>query len=123
MVRSHHEHMDGNGYPDRLAGEEIPTYVRMLSVADAFDAMTTERPYRDRLPVALAMSELVRCAGSQFDPQVVQVFLEVCRQELTRAGARKAFAGVLDRTGSRLTARTLDGLMKKLETTPKAAQA
>ena len=67
-VRHHHERWDGGGYPDQLAGEEIPIEARLLGVADAFDAMTSDRSYRPALSVEQALAELERCAGSQFDP-------------------------------------------------------
>lgn len=73
-VRSHHEKYDGTGYPDRLKGEEIPLYARIIAVADTFDAMTTDRPYRKALSFATAVEELHRCSGTQFDPRVVEVF-------------------------------------------------
>ena len=75
LVRSSHERWDGGGYPDGLAGEEIPLGARIVAVCDAFDAMIADRPYRARAwtrPSALA--ELERCAGTQFDPAVVAAF-------------------------------------------------
>jgi HD-GYP domain-containing protein (c-di-GMP phosphodiesterase class II) len=72
IVRSHHERFDGRGVPDRLAGAQIPLEARIAAAADAFDAMTSDRPYRpDGLSVGEAMREIVRCSGSQFDPSVV----------------------------------------------------
>ncbi len=68
-VLYHHERWDGTGYPHGLAGTDIPVVARILSVADAFDAMTSNRPYRAALPVEYALAEVRRCAGSQFDPQ------------------------------------------------------
>lgn len=76
-IRSHHERWDGTGYPDGLAGERIPLYARILAVADAFDAMTSERPYREPVSVEVARAELVRCAASQFDANVVQAMIAV----------------------------------------------
>jgi response regulator RpfG family c-di-GMP phosphodiesterase len=76
IVRSHHERLDGRGFPDGLRGEKIPIEARIVAVADAFDAMTTERPYRDaRLPEA-AVAELRRVAGSQLDPAAVEAFVD-----------------------------------------------
>ncbi len=75
VIRHHHERFDGTGYPDGLEGEEIPLAARIFAVADAFDAMTSGRPYRPALPVARAGEELERGAGSQFDPEVVGAFL------------------------------------------------
>jgi HD-GYP domain-containing protein (c-di-GMP phosphodiesterase class II) len=77
FVRSCHEHWDGNGYPDRLTGENIPLVSRVVSVCDAYSAMTTDRPYRAALPEGEAVIELRRCAGTQFDPRVVDAFLRI----------------------------------------------
>ena len=72
VVRHHHERLDGSGYPDALAGDDIPMLTRILGVADAYDAMTSRRPYRTRaFSPEQAMGEIVRCQGSQFDPRVV----------------------------------------------------
>ncbi|MDR7536332.1 MAG: HD-GYP domain-containing protein [Armatimonadota bacterium] len=73
-VRHSHERWDGTGYPDGLAGEAIPLHARILAVADAFEAMTSDRPYRKAWPVEHALAEIVRHAGTQFDPAVVQAF-------------------------------------------------
>jgi putative nucleotidyltransferase with HDIG domain len=80
VVRWHHERMDGTGYPDRLKGEEIPLAARIVAVADAFDAMRTARPYRAPLPARVAIAELVRSAGSHFDPRCVEALLAVLRR-------------------------------------------
>jgi two-component system cell cycle response regulator len=74
LVRSSHERWDGTGYPDKLAEQQIPVGARVVGVADSFDAMTSERPYSPGVPPALALAELRRCAGSQFDPVVVEAF-------------------------------------------------
>jgi HD-GYP domain-containing protein (c-di-GMP phosphodiesterase class II) len=76
-VRSTHERFDGTGYPDRLAGEQIPLEARIISVCDAYDAMTGGRPYRRAVGHIEALDELRRCAGSQFDPAVVEAFVRV----------------------------------------------
>ncbi len=75
IVRSHHEWYDGRGYPDGLKGEEIARLVRIVSVADAFDAMTSTRPYRQSLGVERALAELAAGKGVQFDPELVELFL------------------------------------------------
>jgi cyclic di-GMP phosphodiesterase len=75
IVRSHHERMDGQGTPDGLQGDAVPPLARIVSVADAFDAMTSERPYRRPLPVSRALDELHRERGAQWDPPVVDAFL------------------------------------------------
>jgi len=76
-VRSSHEHYDGGGYPDGLAGESIPIEARIVSVCDAYSAMTTDRPYRAAMPIDAALDELHRCAGTQFDPNVVSALEHV----------------------------------------------
>jgi len=85
-VRSHHERPDGLGYPDGLCGEEIPIEARILAVADAYDAMVTERPYSPAMSTEEAREELRRGAGTQFDAEVVSAFL-VETSELMLAGA------------------------------------
>lgn len=79
IVRAHHERWDGCGYPDGLKGEAIPLEARILAVADTFDAMTTNRPYRKALPVADALSEIDRCAGTQLDPKLAKAFVSLFR--------------------------------------------
>ena len=74
LVRAHHERFDGNGYPNRLKGEAIPLGARIFAVADAFDAITSDRPYRPAAPPEAALAEVLRCSGTQFDPAVVSVF-------------------------------------------------
>jgi putative two-component system response regulator len=74
IVRSHHERWDGNGYPDRLGGEDIPIGARIFAVADTLDAMTSNRPYRRALPWEAAEAEILRQQGAQFDPGVVHAF-------------------------------------------------
>lgn len=74
-VLHHHEWWDGSGYPHGLAGDEIPIEARILAVADAYDAMTSNRPYRAALGHEEAVAEVERCAGTQFDPQVARAFL------------------------------------------------
>lgn len=77
MIRSHHERIDGTGYPDGLKGEKIPFFAKILCVADAYDSMTSERPYRPAPGKDYAISELKRCSGMQFDAEVVKAFLSV----------------------------------------------
>ena len=76
-VRHHHERIDGRGYPDKLAGDEIPLQSRIIFVADAFEAITSDRPYRLGRPSAEALVELHRCAGTQFDPDCVAALCRV----------------------------------------------
>ena len=73
-ILHHHEHYDGSGYPAGLKGDKIPLEARILSVADAYDAMTSPRPYREQLSMEEAVKELKRCAGTQFDPDIVELF-------------------------------------------------
>jgi HD-GYP domain-containing protein (c-di-GMP phosphodiesterase class II) len=75
IIRHHHERWDGTGYPDGLAGEEIPLGARVIAVADAYDAMTTDRPYSTAMSPERAVDEIRRGAGTQFDPMVVNAFL------------------------------------------------
>jgi HD-GYP domain-containing protein (c-di-GMP phosphodiesterase class II) len=77
LVRASHEAWDGSGYPDNLAGVDIPLGARIVAVCDAFDAMISERPYRQALTEPEALAELRRCAGCQFDPQVVAALCAV----------------------------------------------
>jgi diguanylate cyclase (GGDEF)-like protein len=89
LVRASHERWDGSGYPDRLRGEEIPLGARIVSVCDAYEAMTTDRTYRAAVPHEVACEELRRCAGAQFDPDVVEAFLAV----IERAGDERMVDG------------------------------
>ena len=76
-MRASHERWDGKGYPDGLAGEEIPLGARVIAVCDAWDAMVTDRPYRRAMSREAALRELERCAGTQFDAAVVDAFRTV----------------------------------------------
>jgi putative nucleotidyltransferase with HDIG domain len=80
VAKYHHEKMDGTGYPDGLVGKEIPFYARIVAVADAFDAMTTDRPYAEGRSYYEGIHELIRCKGSHFDPVVVEAFAAVMDQ-------------------------------------------
>ena len=75
LVRSTHERHDGGGYPDGLAGDEIPLIARIVAVCDAYDAMITKRAYRDARDPQAAIAELRSCSGTQFDPEVVAAFI------------------------------------------------
>jgi HD-GYP domain-containing protein (c-di-GMP phosphodiesterase class II) len=76
VIRHHHEWYNGSGYPDRLMGDEIPKLARILHVADAFEAMTADRPYRKALSIEQALAELRKFAGVQFDPEIVDAFVK-----------------------------------------------
>ncbi|MBX2986935.1 MAG: HD domain-containing protein [Bdellovibrionaceae bacterium] len=75
-IRGHHERMDGEGYPDRLMGEDVPLIARVILVVDTYDAMSQTRAYRKGLPDEVVYAELKRCAGTQFDAQLVRIFLQ-----------------------------------------------
>ena len=77
IVKYHHERFDGNGYPNKLKGEEIPIGARIIALADTFDAMLSTRAYREPLSIDSAKMELKNCAGSQLDPQIVDIFLKI----------------------------------------------
>ena len=87
IVRAHHERFDGGGYPDGLKGEEIPLAARVFSVADALDAITTDRPYRKGASMEEARAAIARGAGSQFDPAVVDALGQIPDEELERLKA------------------------------------
>jgi HD-GYP domain-containing protein (c-di-GMP phosphodiesterase class II) len=75
IILSHHEHWNGNGYPNRLRGDEIPLAARVFAVADAYDAITSDRPYRPAAPKTIALDEIRRDAGQRFDPDIVDLFV------------------------------------------------
>jgi len=77
VIRHHHEFFDGTGYPDGLKGESIPLLARVVSLAEVFDAMVSNRPYRRALPLTEAVAELKRCSGTQFEPRLVNILLKM----------------------------------------------
>lgn len=79
IVKYHHERYDGHGYPAQLKSTNIPYLARITAIADSFDAMTSKRTYRDSLPLEIVISELERCKGTQFDPEITDVFLDVLK--------------------------------------------
>jgi len=83
LMRHHHEWYNGKGYPDGLSGENIPLGARILAVADAYDAMKSDRPYRKALTEETAIQELKRGSGTQFEPKIVEVFLKILKQNLS----------------------------------------
>jgi HD-GYP domain-containing protein (c-di-GMP phosphodiesterase class II) len=89
MARHHHERFDGHGYPDRLAAADIPLAARVLCVADALDAMTSDRPYRDALPMATALAEIESHAGAQFCPTVVAALRTLVSRDPSLGGLAK----------------------------------
>ena len=107
VVRSHHERWDGHGYPDRRAGTDIPVAARVFAVADALDAMTSDRPYRDARGWSEAGREILEQLGRQFDPDVVDAFqsrepaLRKIHREFTEPARRSVVASRLSRSGAR----------------------
>jgi diguanylate cyclase (GGDEF)-like protein len=95
-VLHHHERVDGTGYPRALAGEEIPLEARILAVADAYEAMTSDRPYRAALPAAFALRELRAAAGTQFAPRVVEAFIASWTGEALVVGVQQESRGIED---------------------------
>ena len=89
-IKYHHERFDGTGYPHGLKGKEIPFKARIICVADAWDAMLSNRPYRNALPVEVARRELEMHAGTQFDPEVVDFFIQLSKEEKIEAGPKQA---------------------------------
>lgn len=81
IVKHHHERYDGNGYPSKLKGEEIPYLARIAAVADTFDAMTSRRSYRGPIDIEHVKEEIKRCEGTQFDPQIAEVFLDILNND------------------------------------------
>lgn len=86
MVLAHHEWFDGTGYPNGLSRHNIPLPARIFSVVDTLDAMTSDRPYRKALPFEAVVSEMNRCRGTQFDPEIVDIFLSIPRQRWEEIG-------------------------------------
>jgi len=86
IIRHHHERWDGKGYPDGLKGEEIPLESRIMAVADAFDAMTSDRPYRKTLSVEVAKDQLIRGSKTQFDDRLVRIMISIIEEDLQAEG-------------------------------------
>jgi HD-GYP domain-containing protein (c-di-GMP phosphodiesterase class II) len=110
-VRSHHERSDGSGYPDNLRLDDVSLPVRIIAVADTFDAMTSDRPYRKGLPVLQAAEELVRLAPLKFDSNVVQALLVQLRWNFQGNGSEKTAPGL---NGPQIPAAELDRLSLNL---------
>jgi two-component system, cell cycle response regulator len=96
LVRSTHERLDGSGYPDGLVGDQIPLGARIIAVSDAFTAMTSPRPHAAQLTVPESIAELRRCAGTQFDPTVVEAFSELVVEMVSPPEPSTATTGNLD---------------------------
>lgn len=110
-VRYHHERIDGKGYPDRLTGEEIPLYAKIMALADAFDAMTTDRPYRRRLPLESVLIEVKKEIGRQFDPIVARTLFGLIKKELK--GETKNLK-ILSMVGSNFNPSLMEKIFKRL---------
>ena len=94
IVKHHHERFDGRGYPGKLKGEDIPYFARIAAVADTFDAMTSRRTYRDSLPLDVVKEEIRDCSGTQFDPEIAKVFLDILENHYDEIEQiQKEFAG------------------------------
>ena len=87
IVKHHHERYDGKGYPSQLVGENIPYLARITAVADTFDAMTSKRSYRDSLPLDYVITEFERCKGTQFDPKIADVFIDILKNHYDKLTA------------------------------------
>ena len=81
IIKHHHERYDGNGYPDKLKGGDIPFLARIVSIADTYDAMTTNRPYRKALTIEESLKEIERCKGTQFDPELADLFVKMIQRD------------------------------------------
>ncbi|NPV53198.1 MAG: HD-GYP domain-containing protein [Firmicutes bacterium] len=88
MVLHHHERFDGQGYPHKITDGDIPLGARILCVADSFDAMTSERIYKPTMPKEVAIMELEKCAGTQFDPEVVEAFCRCLKEQAPKVTPR-----------------------------------
>jgi len=89
IILNHHEHYDGSGYPSGLRGKQIPLEARLLAIADAYDAMTSSRPYHVQRTPQEAIDELKRCSGTQFDPELVNIFCKTIKLTISKAGEKK----------------------------------
>ncbi|HNW33542.1 MAG TPA: HD domain-containing protein [Candidatus Ozemobacteraceae bacterium] len=87
IIRHHHERFDGHGYPSGLGCEEIPYGARLVAIADTYDAMTSDRPYRKAMEMETALAEIIRCKGTQFDPELADAFVKMMRGNATRESA------------------------------------
>ena len=104
IVLAHQEFFNGSGYPRSLKGEQIPLGARIFTIADSLDAMISDRPYRKALPLSHARSEIKRCSGTQFDPQVVDVFIAIPEQHWLEFCARTWVRRSASRSAQPLTA-------------------
>lgn len=89
IILTHHEHFDGNGYPNKLKGEQIPIGSRIFNLVDTLDAMTSDRPYRKALPYDAVIQEVKKCRGSQFDPDIADIFLSISRAQWEECAGKR----------------------------------
>jgi putative nucleotidyltransferase with HDIG domain len=115
MIRNHHEKLDGTGYPDRLLKSRIPLGAKMMALVDAFDAMTTDRPYRRRLSLMDVMVEIKENLGRQFDPVITRSFLSVIRKEVAGEVAHPA---IIPHLVERVDLKTINMLLKSFPALP-----
>jgi HD-GYP domain-containing protein (c-di-GMP phosphodiesterase class II) len=101
-IMHHHERLDGQGYPMGLQGDQIPEFARVISVADAFDSMTTTRSYRGARSTEAALDELIRCAGTQFDPAMVAAMVAAIQEHGWQAEAVPLFAAIEEAVAAEL---------------------
>lgn len=97
-IRGHHERMDGQGYPDKILGEEIPLIARIILVVDTYDAMSQTRAYRKGLPDDVVYAELKRCSGTQFDSRLVQIFLQAHESWKSQKSDTETFDRIIKKT-------------------------
>jgi HD-GYP domain-containing protein (c-di-GMP phosphodiesterase class II) len=93
VVRHHHEKYDGSGYPDGIKGDTIPLGARIVSVADSYDVMTSDRPYARARSIREAKDELLACKGTHFDPKIVDAFVRILERQHSPVPAERALAG------------------------------
>lgn len=114
-VRYHHERIDGGGYPDKLRGDEIPATAKIMAVADAFDAMTTNRPYRKRLALENVLLEIERGVGKQFDPVAAKgLFKSIEKEVKSEVKTRKVLAGIGQNLNPTIINQLLDRMFSQL---------
>ena len=110
IVRASHERWDGNGYPDGVAGQEVPLAARIVAAGDAFSAMTTTRAYRPAQTPEQALAELRRCAGTQFDPKVVDALVAVIERPVPDTPAQLLERATIGRLGGMLVGPAHDAI-------------
>ncbi|HYL99289.1 MAG TPA: HD domain-containing phosphohydrolase [Blastocatellia bacterium] len=118
MTKCHHERYDGSGYPQGLRGEEIPLGSRIVTLADSYDAMMTDRPYRSKLPLERALEEIRKNTGRQFSPDVVVAFCELILKELDREKPRVVTAAAMRNFHSTSTRETIEVMLKEITRLP-----